>query len=118
MYYPCSENKGADQLRGYHEADLRLCFAYAKSQFSHDAAHIMMILYNLGSGDNGADQVIIPALCLAIYPRAHAAASFTPGSNSSRQMTRASKAPQSTTDWARPGECFATALSTNAAAFL
>ena len=26
MYYPCSENKGADQLRSYREADLRLCF--------------------------------------------------------------------------------------------
>ena len=26
MYYPCSENKGADKLRGYREADLRLCF--------------------------------------------------------------------------------------------
>ena len=26
MYYPRSENKGADQLRGYCEADLRLCF--------------------------------------------------------------------------------------------
>ena len=26
MYNPCSENKGADQLRGYREADLRLCF--------------------------------------------------------------------------------------------
>ena len=26
MYYPRSENKGADQLRGYREADLRLCF--------------------------------------------------------------------------------------------
>ena len=26
MYYPSSENKGADQLHGYHEADLRLCF--------------------------------------------------------------------------------------------
>ena len=26
MYYPCSENKGADQLCGYREADLRLCF--------------------------------------------------------------------------------------------
>ena len=25
MYYPCSENKDADQLRGYREADLRLC---------------------------------------------------------------------------------------------
>ena len=26
MYYPSNENKGADQLRGYREADLRLCF--------------------------------------------------------------------------------------------
>ena len=26
MYYPCSEIKGADQLRGYREADLRLFF--------------------------------------------------------------------------------------------
>ena len=26
----CSENKGADQLRGYREADLRLCFRICK----------------------------------------------------------------------------------------
>ena len=26
VYYPCSENKDADQLRSYREADLRLCF--------------------------------------------------------------------------------------------
>ena len=26
LYYPLSENKGADQLRSYCEADLRLCF--------------------------------------------------------------------------------------------
>ena len=26
MYYSSSENKGADQLRSYCEADLRLCF--------------------------------------------------------------------------------------------
>ena len=30
MFYPCSENKGADQLRGYREADLRLCFRLCK----------------------------------------------------------------------------------------
>ena len=35
LYYPSSENKGADQLRGYREVDLRLC-----SQFSHNKAHI------------------------------------------------------------------------------
>ena len=26
LYYPSGENKGADQLRSYCEADLRLCF--------------------------------------------------------------------------------------------
>ena len=30
MYYPCSENKDADQLRGNREADLRLCFRLCK----------------------------------------------------------------------------------------
>ena len=31
LYYLCSETKGADQLRGYREADLRLCFRICKS---------------------------------------------------------------------------------------
>ena len=31
MYYPCSENKGADQLRSYCTADQRLCFHYMVS---------------------------------------------------------------------------------------
>ena len=30
LYYPCSENKGADQLRSYCKADLRLCFRICK----------------------------------------------------------------------------------------
>ena len=30
MYYLYSENKGADQLRGHREADLRLCFCTCK----------------------------------------------------------------------------------------
>ena len=33
MYYLCSENKGADQLHSYHEADLRLCFRICKKPF-------------------------------------------------------------------------------------
>ena len=38
LYYICSENKGADQLCGYREADLRICFrVYAKSRSAHDA---------------------------------------------------------------------------------
>ena len=31
LYYLFSENKGADQLRGYREADLRLCFRICKA---------------------------------------------------------------------------------------
>ena len=31
LYCPSSENKGADQLRSYCEADLRLCFGIAKN---------------------------------------------------------------------------------------
>ena len=35
-----AKNKGADQLRGYREAeaDLRLCFRICKSRFSHNGA--------------------------------------------------------------------------------
>ena len=39
LYYPSSDNKGADQLRGSNrEADLRLCFRIYR--FSHDTAYI------------------------------------------------------------------------------
>ena len=33
LYYPCSENKDADQLRGYREADLHLFSHVQKSGF-------------------------------------------------------------------------------------
>ena len=48
MYYPCSENKGADQLRGHREADLRLCFSIlADCWFSHQAAQMSTISLDL-----------------------------------------------------------------------
>ena len=31
LYFPCSENKGADQIHGYREADLHLCFCICKN---------------------------------------------------------------------------------------
>ena len=31
LYYPSSETKGADQLRGYRAADLRLCFRICRT---------------------------------------------------------------------------------------
>ena len=40
LYHPSSENKGADQLRGYREADLRLWFCICKTLvFSQRGSH-------------------------------------------------------------------------------
>ena len=42
MYYQCSENKDAYQLRGYREADLRLCFRICrKPVFSRRGSYIL-----------------------------------------------------------------------------
>ena len=41
LYYLCSEKKGADQLRGYREADLRPCFRICKTLvFSRHGSHV------------------------------------------------------------------------------
>ena len=51
----CSENKGADQLGG-HRA---LVYTYAKSSFSHDAAHIsdsLQVLLCSGSWIQNSNQ--------------------------------------------------------------
>ena len=41
LCYPCSENKGADQLRGNCEADLCLCFCICKKKrFFQDAVQL------------------------------------------------------------------------------
>ena len=45
-YYPCSEKKGADQLRSYCEADLRLCFRICKTMFCHDATQLTFEQFN------------------------------------------------------------------------
>ena len=58
MYYPCSENKGADQLRGYPEADLRLCFRICKKPvFSRRGSYfklyffLLSIVFSVKGGD-------------------------------------------------------------------
>ena len=38
LYCLCSETKGADQLRGFRIADLRLCFRICKKRITHDEA--------------------------------------------------------------------------------
>ena len=46
MYYPCNEIKGFDQLCGYHEADLLLCFHICKKQgFSLRGSIIRALTY-------------------------------------------------------------------------
>ena len=45
LYYPYSENKGADQLRGYCEADLRLCFRICKKPvFSRRGSYLHTLI--------------------------------------------------------------------------
>ena len=46
MYYPSSENKGADQLRSYCEADLRLCFRICRLFVFPWGGSYMMIAEN------------------------------------------------------------------------
>ena len=46
LYYPSSENKGADQLRGYREADLRLCFRLCRLLvFPGGGSNVSMAFY-------------------------------------------------------------------------
>ena len=45
MYYPCRENKGANQLCGYREADLRLCFRiYRLLVFSRGGSYFIVFV--------------------------------------------------------------------------
>ena len=41
LYYPCGENKGADQLCSCCTADLRLCFRICKLQVSRKYQYAM-----------------------------------------------------------------------------
>ena len=45
LYYPCSENKDADQLCGYREADLRLCFRICKNPVFSRRGSIMFTYF-------------------------------------------------------------------------
>ena len=44
LYFPCSENKGADQLCGHRKADLRLCFRiFKKPVFSQRGSYTICL---------------------------------------------------------------------------
>ena len=45
LYYLCSENKGADQFAVTAKLICVFVFAYAKCWFSHDAAHIYLLIF-------------------------------------------------------------------------
>ena len=46
----CSEKKGADQLRGYREADLLLCFRICKKPvFSGRGSDVIRLLTKVGN---------------------------------------------------------------------
>ena len=50
LYFLCSKNKGADQLPGYSEADLRLCFRICKMLvFSRRGSNVSSTVFFLRS---------------------------------------------------------------------
>ena len=48
MYYLKSENKGADQLLGYREADLHLCFRLCRLLVFPWGSSYMFIIFGIG----------------------------------------------------------------------
>ena len=66
LNYPCSENKGADQLRSYCEAYLHLCFEIQNVGFLmrrpslyHEFGHIFLIAIITVK----QAQIILPIIC-------------------------------------------------------
>ena len=80
MYFPSSENKGADQLRCFREADLRLCFAYAKSRFSCDEAHMTSMFY-------AAQSLVMLQTLYGIIPNLHGKGECAKVCNLENEMT-------------------------------
>ena len=58
LYYLCSENKGADQLCGHREADLRLCFRICKKPVFSRRGSVKIESCNLYSANNFNNQNI------------------------------------------------------------
>ena len=53
LYYPCTENKGADQLHGYREADMRLCFRICKKPvFSRRGSFRTLLIWQAQDNSN------------------------------------------------------------------
>ena len=66
LYYLFSENKGADQRRGYSTTDLRLCFRREPHpRFSYDAANIDQDIRLINGDLDGA--ISIKRLKLSVW---------------------------------------------------
>ena len=57
LYYPYSENKGADQLRGYRKADLHLCLHICKKPVFSQRGSTIEEIFLL---------ITIPCLCIIL----------------------------------------------------
>ena len=55
LYYPCSKNKDADQLRSYYEADLRLCFRLCR-----------LLVFPCGGSFNYLQYICMP-ICFLLF---------------------------------------------------
>ena len=49
LYYPFSENKGADQLRDYREADLCLCFRICRLLVFSRGGSLLILKMDIGN---------------------------------------------------------------------
>ena len=69
MYYLCSENKGADQLRGYRKSDLRLFFFLhmQKSGFLMTRINKCLLINLMGFLYKFSDMKYCHILCLKYY---------------------------------------------------
>ena len=67
LYYPCSVNKGADQLPGYREADLRLCFRICKNHvFSRRGSYMQGVQRKMVSVVNFLEFLKFKFICLVL----------------------------------------------------
>ena len=72
LFYLCSENKGADQLRGYREADLRLCFRICKKLvFSRRSSNDPAFKQNMDRHNIHTGHQILKMLLLIIVKKGY-----------------------------------------------
>ena len=62
MYYPSSKNKGTDQLRGYREADLHLCFRLCRLLVFRGGSNVSFTI-----NDNHTDFHSITSLPMMLF---------------------------------------------------